>query len=76
MNACKATSAEANGTGTLPCSSVNNAFGTNMQSFKGIGGLLDGGAQCCLGAPVNTGPCPKVLPFRVSGTHSAVLKGG
>ncbi len=50
MNACKATSAEANGTGTLPCSSVNNAFGTNLPSFKGIGGLLDGGTQCCLGA--------------------------
>lgn len=39
MSACKATSAEANGTGTSPCSSVNNAFGTNLQSFKGIGGL-------------------------------------
>lgn len=49
MNACKATSAEANGTGTLPCSSVNNAFGTNLQSFKGIGGLSDGGVQYCLG---------------------------
>lgn len=40
MNACKAPSAEANGMGTLPCFSVNNAFGTILQSFKGIGGLL------------------------------------
>lgn len=42
MNACKATSAEANGTGTLSGSRVNNSFGMNLQSFKGIGGLLDG----------------------------------
>lgn len=39
MNACKATSAEANGTGTLPCFSVNNAFGTHLLSLNGIGGL-------------------------------------
>lgn len=74
MNACKATSAEANGTGTLPCSSVNNAFSTNLQSFKGSGGLKDGGAQC--GLTARSGPCPKASPFTVSGTHSAVLKGG
>lgn len=41
MKACKATSAEANGTRVLPCSSVNNAFGTNLQFFKGMGGLGD-----------------------------------
>ncbi len=63
MNACKATSAEANGMGTLPCSSVNNAFGTNMQSFKGIGGLLDGGAQRCLGGLWILAHVPKCCPL-------------
>lgn len=51
MSACKATSAEANGMGALPGSTVNNTFGMNLQSFKGIAGLLGSRAQCWLGAP-------------------------
>lgn len=39
MKTCKASSSEANGTGTLPCFSVNNAVSTKLQSFKGIDGL-------------------------------------
>lgn len=39
MNTCKASSSEANGTGTLPRFTVNNAFATKLQSFKGIDGL-------------------------------------
>lgn len=34
MNACKATSAVANGTGTLPCSGVNNAFWHELAVFQ------------------------------------------
>lgn len=65
MNACKATSAEANGTGTLPCSTVNNAFSTNLQSFQCSGGPKDGGG-CGFRAQwevVRTGS-----PFTASGT--------
>lgn len=39
MNTCKASSSEANGIGTLPCFSVNNAVSTKLQSFTGIDGL-------------------------------------
>lgn len=62
MNACKATSAEANGMGAPPCSSVNNAFGTNLQFFKDTGGLLSSGAQCCLRAMQILAHVPKWCP--------------
>lgn len=68
MNACKATSAEANGTGSLPCSGVNNAFGTNLQSFRSIGGFFRWWSTVLFWNHVNTGPFPKVLPFRATGS--------
>lgn len=40
-NTCKASSSEANGTGMLPRLTVNNAFATKLESFKGIDGLKD-----------------------------------
>lgn len=39
INTCKANSSEANGTGAFPRFTVNNAFATKLQSFKGIDGL-------------------------------------
>lgn len=49
--------------GTLHHFRVNNAFGTNLQSFKSSGGLLGRGAQCHLGTQCMLAHLPKSCPM-------------
>ena len=62
--------------GNPPCASVNNAFGTNVQSFKGIAGHLGWWSTVLSWSSVHTGPCSEVLPFGAGGTSSSGLEGG
>lgn len=73
MNACKATSAVANGMRTLPCASLNNAFGRSSQTFKANSGFQGDWAQCGPGAPWILAPILKCCPLVHLALREAVL---